>query len=36
MGAFANSRFTSILAWTVAAAILGFNFELLWLTLRPA
>ncbi len=36
MGAFANSRFTSILAWTVAATILGFNFELLWLTLRPA
>src|SRR5258705_7275223 len=36
MGAFANSRFTSILAWAVAAAILGFNFELLWLTLRPA
>src|ERR1700722_11406445 len=36
MGVFANSRFTSILAWTVAAAILGFNFELLWLTLRPA
>jgi manganese transport protein len=36
MGAFANSRFTSILAWTVAAAILGFNFELLWLTLRAA
>jgi manganese transport protein len=36
MGAFTNSRFTSILAWTVAAAILGFNFELLWLTLRPA
>ena len=36
MGAFANSRFTSILAWTVAAAILGFNAELLWLTLRPA
>jgi len=35
MGAFANSRFTSILAWTVAAAILGFNLELLWLTLRP-
>src|SRR6266403_426015 len=28
MGAFANSRFTSILAWTVAAAILGFNAEL--------
>jgi manganese transport protein len=36
MGAFVNSRFTKILAWTVAAAILGFNFELLWLTLRPA
>src|SRR3984957_13785126 len=36
MGAFANSRFTKIVAWTVAAAILGFNFELLWLTLRPA
>jgi manganese transport protein len=36
MGAFANSRLTKILAWTVAAAILGFNFELLWLTLRPA
>jgi manganese transport protein len=35
MGAFANSRFTCILAWTVAAAILGFNAELLWLTLRP-
>src|SRR6201998_4560281 len=35
MGAFANSRFTSILAWIVAAAILAFNFELLWLTLRP-
>src|SRR6266536_4869370 len=25
MGAFANSRFTAILAWTVAAAILAFN-----------
>jgi manganese transport protein len=36
MGAFANSRFTTVLAWAVAAAILGFNFELLWLTLRPA
>jgi manganese transport protein len=34
MGVFANSRFTSILAWTVAAAILVFNAELLWLTLR--
>jgi manganese transport protein len=36
MGAFANSRFTSVLAWIVAAAILIFNAELLWLTLRPA
>ena len=36
MGAFANSRFTTILAWFVAAAILAFNAELLWLTLRPA
>jgi len=34
MGAFSNSRFTSILAWVVAAAILAFNAELLWLTLR--
>jgi manganese transport protein len=34
MGAFANSRITAILAWTVAAAILAFNAELLWLTLR--
>src|SRR6266702_4697069 len=36
MGAFANSRFTTILAWTVAAAILAFNAELLYLTLRPS
>ena len=36
MGAFANSRFTSILAWIVAIAILAFNAELLWLTLRGA
>jgi manganese transport protein len=36
MGVFANSRFTSVLAWTVAAAILVFNAELLWLTLRAA
>ena len=34
MGAFANSRATAILAWIVAAAILAFNAELLWLTLR--
>src|SRR5438309_687278 len=32
MGAFVNSRFTTVLAWIVAAAILAFNFELLWLT----
>jgi manganese transport protein len=36
MGVFANSRLTAIVAWTVAAAILVFNAELLWLTLRPA
>jgi manganese transport protein len=36
MGAFANSRFTTILAWSVAAAILVFNAELLYLTLRPS
>jgi manganese transport protein len=34
MGAFVNSRFTTILAWVVAAAILALNAELLWLTLR--
>src|SRR5579859_3619579 len=34
MGAFANSRITAVLAWIVAAAILAFNGELLWLTLR--
>jgi len=34
MGEFANSRFTSIVAWTVAAVILVFNAELLWLALR--
>ena len=36
MGAFANSRFTTIVAWAVAVAILAFNFELLWLTLRSS
>src|SRR6201993_3294849 len=34
MGEFANSRFTNALAWIVAAAILFFNAELVWLTLR--
>jgi manganese transport protein len=34
MGVFANSRFTQVLAWVVAAAILFFNFELLWLIFR--
>jgi len=34
MGAFTNSRLTAIAAWTVAAAILFFNFELLYLTFR--
>src|SRR6202050_1602151 len=34
MGEFVNSKLTSIIAWTVAAVILFFNAELLWLTLR--
>src|ERR1700756_2456717 len=34
MGEFANSRLTQIVAWIVAAAILFFNGELLWLILR--
>src|SRR5271156_1542667 len=34
MGAFANSRLTAAVAWTIAAAILYFNFELLYLTFR--
>ena len=34
MGEFANSRLTAAVAWVVAAAILIFNFELLYLTLR--
>jgi manganese transport protein len=34
MGEFANSRFTTVVAWIVAAAILFFNAELLWLIFR--
>jgi manganese transport protein len=34
MGQFANSRFITIVAWIVAAAILILNAELLWLTFR--
>ena len=34
MGEFANSRFTAITAWVVAAAILFLNAELLWLIFR--
>src|SRR5436309_5220279 len=34
MGEFANSRFTSAVAWVVAAAILFFNGELVWLIFR--
>ncbi len=34
MGEFANSRFTTVVAWIVAAAILFFNGELLWLIFR--
>ena len=36
MGEFANSRFTTVLAWVVAAAILFFNAELVWLIFRSA
>jgi manganese transport protein len=36
MGAFVNSRLTVVVAWIVAAAILFFNFELLYLTFRSA
>jgi manganese transport protein len=36
MGEFANRRSTVILAWVVAAAILFFNAELVWLTFRGA
>ncbi len=34
MGEFANSRITTIAAWIVTAAIIGFNAELLWLIFR--
>jgi manganese transport protein len=34
MGEFVNSRATIVIAWVIAAAILFFNAELLWLTLR--
>jgi manganese transport protein len=34
MGEFANSRLTTVIAWIVAAAILFFNAELLWLIFR--
>jgi len=36
MGDFVNSRATTVIAWCVAAAILFFNGELLYLILRPA
>ena len=36
MGEFANSRAVTVLAWIVAAAILFFNAELLWLIFRSA
>jgi len=35
MGDFVNSRATAVIAWTMAAAILFLNAELIWLTLRP-
>src|SRR5438876_5496179 len=34
MGEFVNSRFTVVVGWAVAAAILFFNAELVWLILR--
>jgi manganese transport protein len=34
MGEFANSRLTTVVAWIVAAAILFFNAELVWLIFR--
>ncbi len=34
MGEFTNSRATSVIAWIVAAAVLFFNGELLWLIFR--
>ncbi len=34
MGAFVNSRFTTVVAWLVAGSILFFNGELLWLIFR--
>jgi manganese transport protein len=36
MGEFVNSRITIVVAWIVAAAILFFNAELLWLIFRSA
>ncbi|OLC90279.1 MAG: divalent metal cation transporter [Acidobacteria bacterium 13_1_40CM_4_58_4] len=36
MGEFANSRLVSVVAWIVAAAILFFNAELVWLIFRSA
>ena len=36
MGEFANSRVTTAIAWVVAAAILFFNAELVWLIFRSA
>jgi len=36
MGEFTNSRFMSVVAWIVAAAILFFNAELLWLIFRSS
>jgi manganese transport protein len=36
MGEFTNSRLTTVIAWIVAAAILFFNGELVWLIFRSA
>jgi len=36
MGEFVNSRVTVVMAWIVTVAILFFNAELLWLTIRSS
>ncbi len=36
MGEFANARITQVVAWLIAAAILFFNAELLWLIFRSS
>jgi Mn2+/Fe2+ NRAMP family transporter len=35
MGDMVNSRITTVIAYVIAAAIIFFNAELVWLILRP-